>query len=75
VSRKKLPRREILVETSFGPVIAKAVIRGGREQIAAEFDECRRIAEQRGIPLITVLHTLERELSDPHTRVDSPTNQ
>jgi uncharacterized protein (TIGR00299 family) protein len=67
VSRKKLPRREILVETSFGPVRAKAVIRGGREQIAAEFEECRRIAEQRGIPLITVLHTLERELSDAHT--------
>ena len=67
VRRKKLPRREILVDTSFGPVRAKAVIRSGREQITAEFEECRRIAEQKGIPLVEVLHTLERELSDAHT--------
>ena len=64
VSRRKLPRREVMVETSFGRVRAKSVLRNGKESIAAEFEECKRISEERGLPLLEVLRTLERELSN-----------
>jgi hypothetical protein len=63
VSRKKLPRRELFVETSFGRIRAKAVLRDGKERISAEYDECRRIAEEKGIPLIEVMNRLNNELS------------
>jgi hypothetical protein len=62
VSRRKLPRRELSVETSFGRIKAKAVLRNGKEQLAAEFEDCRRIADERGIPLLEVLRIVEKEL-------------
>ena len=63
IGRRKLPRREIEVQTSFGRVRAKVVLRGGRDVVTPEFDECKRIAEERGLPLIEVLKALERELA------------
>ncbi len=62
-TRRTLPRRSVSVSTSFGAVRAKAVVRDGREVLAAEFEECRRIAEERGLPLLDVLRALDRELS------------
>jgi len=62
ISRRKLPRREVTVATSFGPVRAKLVIRDGREAVTAEFEECKRIAGERRIPLLDVMRTLEQEL-------------
>jgi uncharacterized protein (DUF111 family) len=63
VGRKKLPRREIQVQTSLGPVKAKAVIRDGKEIIAPEFEECKRIAEEKRIPVLDVIHKLEQEIT------------
>jgi len=63
VGRRKLPRRELTVDTSLGILKAKVVLRDGKERITAEFEECRRIAEERGLPLLEVLQTVERELS------------
>ena len=63
IGRRKLPRREVEVQTSFGRVRAKVVLRGGRDVVTPEFDECKRIAEERGLPLIEVLRALERELA------------
>ena len=65
IGRVKLPRRQVEVQTIYGMVMAKAVVRDGREVIAAEFEECRRIALERGIPIIEVMRVLERELSSP----------
>ncbi len=62
IGRRKLPRREIEVKTSFGPVRAKAVVRDGNEIIYPEFEECRRIAEERKIPLPEVLERIEFEI-------------
>jgi uncharacterized protein (TIGR00299 family) protein len=62
IGRRKLPRREVTAGTSLGPVRAKAVIRDGEERITAEFEECRRIARERGIPLQDVIRKLEHEL-------------
>jgi pyridinium-3,5-bisthiocarboxylic acid mononucleotide nickel chelatase len=61
--RRILPRRSVEVDTRFGRVRAKAVIRDGREMLAPEFEECRRIADDRGIPLLDVMRALESDLS------------
>jgi hypothetical protein len=63
MGRRKLPRRAVVLQTRFGAVRAKAVLRDGRETLAAEFEECRRIAEERGIPLLDVMRALETDFS------------
>lgn len=60
--RRKLQRRQMEIQTSYGVVKAKAVIRDGREVIAPEFEECRRIAEERDIPLPQVYEIIERDM-------------
>jgi uncharacterized protein (TIGR00299 family) protein len=62
IGRKKLPRRQLEVPTSFGPVKAKAVVRGNKEVVTAEFEECKRIAEERALPLTQVMQQIEGEL-------------
>lgn len=62
IGRRKLPRRELTADTSLGPVRAKAVMRDGEERITAEFEECRRLARDRGIPLQEVIRRLDDEL-------------
>ncbi len=63
IGRKKLPRRSAEVPTSFGPVRVKVVLRNGRELWNAEFEECRRIADERKLPVNEVMKQLEAELS------------
>jgi uncharacterized protein (TIGR00299 family) protein len=63
VGRRKLPRRHLEVPTSLGRVKAKAVERDGREVLTPEFEECRRLAEEHGMPVVDVLRLLERELA------------
>lgn len=62
VARQKLQRREVEVVTSFGPIVAKAVLRGGREVLVPEFEECRRIAEREQLPLLEVMRRIEEQL-------------
>jgi uncharacterized protein (TIGR00299 family) protein len=62
IGRKKLPRRHAEIQTSFGIVKAKVVLRNGREVVTPEFEECRRIAEEKHIPLLDVMRVLEQEL-------------
>jgi uncharacterized protein (TIGR00299 family) protein len=52
VQRLKAQRSSEMVETPFGPMLAK-VKRMGREILSAapEYEECRRIAEERHLPL------------------------
>ncbi len=63
IDRKKLPRRQIEIESSFGRIKVKSVLRDGREVIAPEFEECKRIAEERHLPLPQVIRQLDQELS------------
>ncbi|MEW6510801.1 MAG: nickel pincer cofactor biosynthesis protein LarC [Bacteroidota bacterium] len=65
IGRKKLPRRSVEVTTSFGLVRAKVVIRDGKEIVTAEYEECRRIAVEKGMAVVEVMRTLERELNSP----------
>lgn len=64
IGRLKLPRQEREVQTTFGPIKVKAVIREGKESIAPEFEECKRIAREKNLPLLEVARLLERELSN-----------
>jgi hypothetical protein len=50
--RRTLERESLTVETSLGPVRMKISRLNGRVLNAApEFDDCRRIAEEKGVPL------------------------
>jgi len=71
-SRRKLPRTETTIRTSFGPVRVKLVLRNGVETVVPEFEECRRIAEGRGLPLIDVYRIVEREGNQEHRQSPSP---
>jgi uncharacterized protein (TIGR00299 family) protein len=62
VGRKKLPRQTRTVRTSFGTVNAKAVVWEGKEYLRAEFEECKRIAQERNLPLREVYAALEKEI-------------
>lgn len=64
VRRRTLARAEELVRTSWGPVRAKRV-RGvtGREELRPEYDECRRLAAELGLPLREVFARLASELA------------
>ena len=65
--RRKLPRRHLEAATSFGTVKAKAVLRDGREIVTPEYEECRRIASERNLPLLDVMKILEKELREGDT--------
>jgi pyridinium-3,5-bisthiocarboxylic acid mononucleotide nickel chelatase len=62
VKRTKLGRSLEERETSLGRVVVK-VIREGNIPVrtAPEYEECRRIAEERGIPLLEVYAIIARE--------------
>ncbi len=56
--RRKLPREEILVPSEFGPIRMKRITISGEIRVQPEYDEARRIARERSIPLQTVLRKL-----------------
>ncbi|MFZ5752671.1 MAG: nickel pincer cofactor biosynthesis protein LarC [Bacillota bacterium] len=52
VTRRKLVRSSHVLETKYGPVRIKAAKTGGKiVNIAPEFEDCRTIARETGIPL------------------------
>jgi uncharacterized protein (TIGR00299 family) protein len=52
VQRLVLPRRQIVVETPYGPVQVKlAQAPDGTLNVAPEHDDCRRVARERGVAL------------------------
>jgi pyridinium-3,5-bisthiocarboxylic acid mononucleotide nickel chelatase len=63
IERKKLPRIQKQVKTSFGIIPVKVITVEGKEQLRAEFEECKRIASEKNIPLAEVYRILDRELN------------
>ena len=57
--RKKLPRVLKVIKTEFGDVQVKIVERDGRKIVVPEFEECRRIAIEKNIPLDTVYRAIQ----------------
>ncbi len=63
VARRKLPRQLETVQSSFGPVVVKIIEGINGKRLVPEFEECRRIAESRGLPLREVQEKLLVELN------------
>lgn len=62
VERRKLIRSHRDVPTSLGTIKAKVVEYDGRVRLLPEFEECKRLAGEKKIPLQEVYRILEREL-------------
>ena len=62
IDRRKLSRIIREVKTSFGVVRVKEVEIQGRQRLLPEYEECRRIAKERSMPLLAVYKELETEL-------------
>lgn len=57
-SRKKLQRKLVDVETEFGMIKVKiGMMNGSIKNITPEHEDCRKIAEERGIPLKRIYNT------------------
>ena len=61
-NRQKLERRQRTVATSLGAVRVKIIVREGKEIATPEFEECRRIALEKNLPLSEVYATIRRDL-------------
>lgn len=61
--RVTLPRRVSTVETSLGPVRAKVVRAPNGARAKPEYDDCRRIAAERELPLHDVMRIVERDIA------------
>ncbi len=61
--RRKLERTTKEVNTSLGVVRVKSVVNEGKEVLIPEYEECRRIARERDLPLREIYHLLEKELA------------
>lgn len=62
IERKKLRRSQRTVKTSLGEVRAKVIVHEGAERLVPEFEECKRIAMEKDLPLKDVYRTLEKEM-------------
>jgi uncharacterized protein (TIGR00299 family) protein len=63
VKREKLKRSYEEIDTSFGKVKCKVSEFNGKKRIFPEFEECKRIATEKNIPLIDVQRDLVNELN------------
>jgi hypothetical protein len=63
VERRKLTRTQKTVQTSLGTVTVKSVTVDGKEKLIPEFEECKRLATEKNLPLREVYSILDRELS------------
>ncbi len=60
VERSKLHREAVTVETPWGPVKAKKGWRDGLTVVTPEYDDCARMARERGVPLREVYEAVRR---------------
>ena len=66
LQRRLLPRGFQTVETRFGRIQVKVVTRaGGLQKRLPEYQDCRRIAQETGMPLRQVMKELEEMLNPP----------
>jgi hypothetical protein len=64
-ARRMLPREIMEVSTSYGPVRVKVAKTSGTRGVSKarpEYRDCKRIAEQTGLPLRTVMREVEKSL-------------
>ena len=64
VDRTKLPRREITVQTEYGMIKGKEARWKDQIRRTPEFEECRRIANEKGVPLQEVYRAFHKSPRD-----------
>jgi len=60
VARRKLPREIVDVETTLGRMKAKLVEWEGKQRLVPEYEECRRVALEKKIPLREVYEAVRK---------------
>jgi uncharacterized protein (TIGR00299 family) protein len=68
VERTCLPRKAVTVSTPYGDVKAKETIYGDTSRIAIEYEDARRIAREKGVPLQEVYRSASDTRSAPDGR-------
>ncbi|MCI0707186.1 MAG: nickel pincer cofactor biosynthesis protein LarC [Ignavibacteriae bacterium] len=63
VERRKLARTQKQIQTSLGVITVKSIIRDGKEKLVPEFEECKRIALEKNMPLVDVYKVIEKEIA------------
>ncbi len=63
IVRRILAREQQLADTRFGQVNVKVIHRGEHRTRVPEYEECRRIARERNLPLIQVYRQITEDLS------------
>ena len=62
--RQCLPRQERTLETTFGPVRVKVAHYAGKVVRAKpEYDDCHRLAEKHGVPLVAIYSAVDRAVA------------
>lgn len=65
VSRQRLTREPLTVQTPMGPILGKvATVEGGGPVFSPEFEACRAIAQAQGMPLREVYEAARRAFED-----------
>ena len=63
VTRQCLPRRFEQVKTPYGELQVKvAVLPDGTERVMPEYEDCRRLAQEAGVPLRVVIDAAKQAL-------------
>lgn len=69
LTRRKLDRNDVVVNTSYGPIRLKVGRRHGQIMtIAPEFEDCRRAATAHRVPLKAVYEATQRAFHEQHGR-------
>jgi pyridinium-3,5-bisthiocarboxylic acid mononucleotide nickel chelatase len=66
-TRRKLHREAVVVDTPFGPVKAKKGWREGVEIVTPEYEDCARIAREKGVPLRAVYDAVRHSVTPPRS--------
>ena len=65
--RRVLPREWVKVATPYGEVRMKVARMNGRvRQAAPEFEDCRKLAEEKNVPLHEVMEQAQRRFAEEH---------
>jgi hypothetical protein len=64
VERLKLPRKPVEIETPWGKIKGKKSTYGDRVFITPEYDDCRRLSREKGIPLQEIYRAFSAALTN-----------